>query len=86
MGGLGGDATAQTAVRLKLRLIPFRSVGGEGLLPAFQPDALTVTDAAGRARDIGGGYVAITDALGRGEFQALIGNDITTLFYTGGNK
>ncbi len=76
---------AQTAVDTRLRLIPFRSVGGEGLLPAFQPDALTVTDFAGQTRDIGGGYVAVTDTLGRGEFQALIGNDIATLFYTGGN-
>lgn len=90
IGGLGGgtpqaEGATRTAVNARLRLIPFRSVGGEGLLPAFLPDALAVTDLAGRTLDISGGYVALADALGRGEFQALIGNDIVSLFYTGGN-
>ncbi len=81
----GAAGPAQTAVEHRLRLVPFRSVGGEGLLPAFQPDVLTVTDLSGRTLDISGGYVALTDTLGRGEFQALIGNDIVSLFYSGGN-
>ena len=75
--GSGGTAAA---LRVRLRMIPFRSVGGGGLLPAFQPDRLTVVAAGGESRDVTGGYVALGDAIGQGEFDALIGTDMAERF------
>lgn len=74
----GGGTAA--ALRVRLRMVPFRSVGGSGLLPAFQPDRLTVVGAGGGSRDVTGGYVALGDAIGQGEFDALIGTDMAERF------
>ena len=57
------------------RLIPFNSVGGGGLLPAFCP-AGAVLRAGRRRRDITGVYIALSDRLGRGEYEALLGADV----------
>lgn len=75
----GGVATA-VAVRRHLRLIPFHSLGGGGLLPAFRPDHLRLLSPAGACRDITGAYVAVCAHLGRGEYDALIGSDLAGLF------
>ncbi len=75
----GGQETA-VALKSRLRLVPFRSVGGDGLLPAFRPDHLTVVAGDGAGRDITGAYVAVTETLGRGEFDGLIGSDIADAF------
>ena len=72
----GGEAGTATAVKSRLRLVPFRSVGGEGLLPAFRPEHMTVVASDGTGRDITGAFVAVTDAIGRGEYDGLIGSDI----------
>ncbi len=64
------------------RLIPFHSVGGGGLLPAFCPDRLSVVRPDGRHRDAGGSYVALCDALRRPDAEALLGNEIAALFDT----
>ena len=54
------------------RVIPYRSIGGDGLLPAFMPEKAVLC--AGKQRqDITGVYIAITDRLGRGEYEALVG-------------
>ena len=74
----GGGAA--TALRTHIRLIPFHSVGGKGLLPAFRPDRITVLTPTGASRDISGAYVAICGDLGRGDYDALIGTDIAVLF------
>lgn len=76
--------SADQALRARLRLIPFRSVGGNGLLPAFQPPQLWLTDAGGVRREITGTYIAVCDQLGRGDYQALIGADLAALAETGG--
>lgn len=76
----GGMPAGGTAARHRVRLIPFRSVGGEGLLPAFVPDRLTVTARDGAFRDITGAYIALSRALGRGEYDCLLGSDIADLF------
>lgn len=78
---MSGGGTA-TALRTHIRLIPFHSVGGKGLLPAFRPDRITVLTSAGVTRDISGAYIAICSDLGRGNYDALIGTDIAALFYT----
>ena len=57
---------------LKLRYIPFSSLGGDGVLPAFCPTHVYLY-ADGRQADISGVWVAVCDRLGRGEYDALIG-------------
>lgn len=58
------------------RFIPFSSVGGAGLLPAFHPRRLQVCGAEG-TWDVSGAYVAVCDRLGQGEYGALIGTALT---------
>lgn len=80
-GAAGGAAAV--AARHKLRLVPFRSVGGDGLLPAFQPAHMTAAAPNGACRDITGAYVALCDTLGRGEYEGLLGSDIADYFVSG---
>ena len=61
----------------RVRMIPYRTVSGNGLLPAFRPRRVRVWRNGGKERDVTGVYVALTESLGRGEYQALIGNDLT---------
>ena len=72
--------SAATAVAVRLRLIPCQTVGGTTLLPAICPSYMAVSDGCGKRRDITGTYVAICNRLQRGDYQALIGNDIADLF------
>lgn len=57
------------------RLIPFSSVGGGGMLPAFRPDRLTVVGEEGEW-DRTGAWVAVCDTLGS-DTCALIGLELT---------
>lgn len=58
------------ACALPLRLIPYSSVGGSGVLPAFRPDTAQVN---GRPRSL---WVAVTEKpLSAGSFSALIGTE-----------
>ncbi len=57
------------------RLVPFASLGGEGLLPAFMPTGSAVKTAAGW-RDMGPCYVAVCDRLGRGEYEGLLSSSL----------
>ena len=63
-----------------VRLIPFTSVGGSGLLPAFCPDEVTLIGPLGEHRAATGAFVAVTKNLGRGEYDALLGDDLASLF------
>ena len=63
-----------------VRLIPFTSVGGSGLLPAFRPDGVTLIDPLGARQNAAGAYVAVTKTLGRGDYDALLGDDLISLF------
>ena len=65
-----------TAIRDRLRLIPCETVAGRSLLPAFCPKRVTLTDERGNTRDVSGCFLALTDRLGRGDYQALIGPDL----------
>lgn len=56
----------------RMRYIPFSSIGGNGVLPAFRP-ASVILYGDHRSVDISGVWVAVTDVLGRGEYDALIG-------------
>lgn len=55
------------------RLVPFDSLGGQGLLPAFSPDQVVAVTAAGE-RVLPPCYVAVCPRLGRGEYQGLLGS------------
>ncbi len=55
------------------RVVPFESIGGEGLLPAFLPDCLDVITPQGK-RTIGSCYVAVCDRIGHGDYNGLIGS------------
>ncbi len=58
------------------RLIPYSSVGGDGFLPAFRPERLTVCGEEGEW-DVSGAYVAVCGGLGGGDHGALIGTALT---------
>lgn len=62
-----------------VRFIPFETVGGEGALPAFCPQKMYITDKKGSRWDVSGSFLAVSDALGHGEYTALCGTDIGDL-------
>ena len=73
--GLSGDAAEVIELLShvpelagKLRLIPYSSVGGTGMLPAFRPDSLSI---GGKA--VSGTVVAMADAAFStyGEYQGI---------------
>lgn len=70
----------EQAVAVKMRYIPFKTVSGEGALPAFVPERMVLTDRKGVRRDITGSYLAVGEVAGDGEFTALVGADIGDLF------
>ncbi len=55
-----------------LRYIPFSALGGEGMLPSFRPERVTVF-CNNTAFDISGTWIAATDSIRGGEYDALIG-------------
>ena len=57
------------------RLIPYDTLGGSGLLPAFIPSQLTVV-VGDAERVLPPCYVAVCDGLGRGEYRGLMGSAI----------
>lgn len=57
------------------RVIPFESIGGGGVLPAFLPDRCARLTRSGEL-DLGRCYVAVCPRLGRGEYQGLAGSDM----------
>ena len=61
-----------------IRYIPFSSLGGNGLLPAFRPAHATLSG-GGKTAPVDGVWIAVTDTLGRGEYDALIGPPVAGL-------
>lgn len=61
------------------RFIPFRTLSGEGLLPAFRPEYMAVVGESGKSLDVSGSFLAVCDQLGSGEYTALVGTDIGDL-------
>ncbi|MBQ7046994.1 MAG: sigma-E processing peptidase SpoIIGA [Oscillospiraceae bacterium] len=58
----------------QIRFVSYKSVGGEGLLPAFKPDLVTVYD-KGKKVELSTVYIAVySKTLSGGEYNALIGN------------
>ena len=73
-----GGGTA-TAVRARLRMVPYHSVGGMGMLPAFRPVRVAAVAPGRGERDLTGVFVALCTDLGRGDYDALIGCDVADL-------
>lgn len=67
------------------RLIPYDTLRGGGLLPAFIPDSVVVT-MGGRSHSLRDCYVAVCDRLGRGEYQALMGTALGSQLAERGDK
>lgn len=78
-GGAFQETAVDTAVKTRLRMIPYRSVNGTGLLPAFRPSHITLLAEQGVTKDITGTFIAVSSVLARGEYQAILGNDIVSL-------
>lgn len=57
------------------RLIPYDTLGGGGLLPAFSTVSATVL-LRGEAHPLPPCYVAVCDGLGRGEYRGLMGSEL----------
>ncbi len=55
------------------RVVPFDSLGGGGLLPAFSPHRIAVLTEHGE-KLLHDCYVAVCDHLGHGEYQGLLGS------------
>ncbi len=53
------------------RVIPFSTIGGEGLLQAFKPDKVTVS-AADRNYSVSNIYIALSDSVKRGEYRGIL--------------
>lgn len=70
------ETGAAQAVATRLRMVPYQTVGGKGLLPAFQAPKAVITGRGEVDRDITGVYIALVQELGRGEYEALFGCDI----------
>lgn len=77
---LCGDCRNVSAdVSASLRIIPYRTVGGKGLLPAFRPDEAVLSDARGRSCTLDGVYIAVADGLQCGDCRAIIGRELVQL-------
>lgn len=70
----------ESMLSAKGRLIPFKTLSGEGLLPAFVPQYMTITSKEGKKRNVTGSYLAVSERLENEEYMALIGTDIGDLF------
>ncbi len=76
LDGKGDTLSAHAALKSRLRLIPFHSMGGEGVIPAFRPVGLLISEGKGNWTDIGGAYVAVSRKLQSREYEALVGSDL----------
>ena len=79
----GWNVETQLAKNHKMRFIPFETVGGEGVLPAFCPDTMYISDKKGGRWDISGSFLAVSDVLVHGEYTAICGTDIGDLIEGG---
>lgn len=67
------------------RLIPYDTVGGNGLLPAFIPTAVGVLR-GDEEQKLPPCYVAVCDSLNRGEYRGLLGSEMGEYIARKGGK
>ncbi|MEG2174602.1 MAG: sigma-E processing peptidase SpoIIGA [Oscillospiraceae bacterium] len=64
---------ADTAGRNGFRMIPYRAVGGGGVLPAFVPQFLRIRTARGESEAAEGSYVAVSpQRVGTAQYRAIV--------------
>ena len=69
----------------KWRLIPYDTLGGNGLLPAFIPSEAVALTRYGDCV-LSPCYVAVCERLGRGEYSGLIGSALGEILTEKGGK
>ncbi len=69
------DSATDVVTKNRVRMVPYHAMGTDGLLPAFIPQKVELRSANGDTTDISGTYVALSDGLLRGEYDALVGSD-----------
>lgn len=69
------EALTENEPHPRVRFVPYHTVSGEGLLPAFRPRSVQVKRWGEEACDVSGVYVALCERLGRDEYEALINED-----------
>lgn len=60
------------------RIIPFSSIGGEGVLCAFKPDKVEISSSFGEC-EINEVYIALSDKVKKGEYQGIINPKILNI-------
>lgn len=73
---LGRALTLRGEPNTRVRMVPYRGVGENGLLPAFRPRRVFLSCIGSKKTDVTGVYIALAEDLGRGEYEALVGNDL----------
>lgn len=73
------EAVAATLPAQNTRWIPFETLSGDGLLPAYPLQRAAVVLPGGRQQELGSIYLAVTDRLGQSECDALFGTDVGAL-------
>lgn len=53
------------------RLIPYSTIGGEGVLGAFKPDKVEISSSVGSV-EINDIYIALSDSVKKGEYQGIL--------------
>ena len=70
----------------KIRLVPFHTIGGNGLLPCFKPDELSIT-IGGKTYTTNELYIGVYPKnLSNGEYQAILHPKITNYIIDRGEK
>lgn len=75
LDGKEDDLSVHAALKSRIRMIPFHSMGGEGVLPAFQPVSILLSDRMGNAIQLTDVYIAVSRKLKSREYEALIGGE-----------
>jgi len=60
----------------RFRVVPYASIGGEGLLPGFKADRVDIRTADGRVLVCPGAVIAVTKSSLSGDYDALFGRDL----------
>lgn len=60
------------------RIIPFSSIGGEGVLYSFKPDKVKISSSYGEC-EINDVYIALSDKVKKGEYRGIINPKILNI-------
>lgn len=60
------------------RIIPFSSIGGEGVLSAFKPDEVSISSSFGECK-VDDVYIALSDRVKKGEYEGIINPKILNI-------